>query len=244
MSSFYYNNLLRSATVVSEDTVTNFEFANAIDGRTSSQVGMANGANRDIVLDFTSAVTVNTVCVAAHNLNGTTLTVAGSSDNVSYTTIGTIVYDNNNVRCDSITESTYRYIRLRFGGHTTTIYIADIFLGVPLDLLYGMPQGFTPPEQADRDEIETAMTGNGAIVGITVNARPKRIRIPLQDYPASWFTTNWVALINSLKAYPAYFLWKSDGRAMFFTLYRGAPDPAYGSNTRQSAIMTVEGFVE
>ncbi len=244
MASFFYNNLLRSATVVSEDTISNFGFSNALSGRTSDQVGMSSGANRDIVVDFGSALTFNHVCVASHNLNGTTLTVAGSADNVSYTDIDSIAYDNNYVRCDEIDEATYRYVRFRFSGHAADIYIADLFLGTPLDLLYGVPAGFTPPEQADDDELDAHMTGSGALVGITVHTKPKEVRLTLADYPASWFETYWLDFAASMKLYPAYFLWATGKRAMYFTLDRRIGKPEFSTNTRQTLSLTMNGFVE
>lgn len=244
MASFFYDNLLRAATVVSEDTITNFEFINCLDGRTSSQVGLATGASRDIVVNLGSAKTFSAVCVAAHNLNGVTLTVAGSTDNVSYTDINSIVYDNNYVRCDSITSSAYQYVRFRFSGHAANVYISDLFLGGSLDLLYGVPHGWTPPEQADADEIETNMTGNGSIAGISVTRKPKPVRLKLDDYPSSWFETYWGDFIESLKQYPAYFLWAPGKRAFYFTPDRKIGSPSFNSNTRQSVTLSLEGFVE
>jgi len=244
MAAFYYDNLLRSATVLSEDTATDFEVERGLDGRTSTQVGMETGANRDLVFDFGSAKSFSHVCVANHNLNGATLTVAGSSDNATYTTVGTIAYDNDYVRVDAVTSSSYRYLRLRFSGHASTIYIADIFVGQPLSLLYGIPHGFTPPEQADQDEIQAHMTGGGSLVGISIKQKPKRIRLALNDYPASWFKSNWLAFTESMKIYPGYFLWKDGERAMFFTFDRLIGIPAFRGNIRQSINLNMIGFVE
>ncbi len=244
-ATFFYDNLLRGATVVSEDTITNFELAEGLDGRTSTQVGMSSGATRDIIVDFGSAKTFEYVCVANHNLNGTTLDVAGSSDDVTYTPISSIVYDNNYVRADQITESTYRYVRLRFSGHAADIYIADIFVGqADLELLYGVPYGFTPPEQADQDRIKANITGGGALVGLEVEKKPKPVNLSLNDYPASWYESNWQAFTDSLKQYPAYFLWATGKRAMYFTIKGKIGSPVHRSNLRQSITLKMIGFVE
>lgn len=241
---FLYNNLLRAATIVSEATITNFGFAKALDGGTSTQAGFASGANRDVILDFGSAQTFDHLAVAAHSLSGTTLTIAGSSDNVSYTDIDAVTFSNNYVQIHEIDQGNVRYVRLRFSGMPTSVYVSDIFLGEALELPYGMPQGFVPPEFGDQDTVETNMTGNGALVGITVTRKPKRSKVQMQDYESSWFASNWSALIASLKLYPAYFLWAAGQRAFFCTLQKQAPQPQYSTNTRQSCTLDLEGFVE
>lgn len=241
---FCYNNLLRSATIVSEATITNFGFAKALDGGTSTQAGFAAGAARDVIVDFGSARSFDHVCAAGHNLSGVTLTIAGSSDNVSYTDIDAVTFSSNVVQVHEIDPGNVRYVRLRFSGMAGSVYVADLFLGTALELPYGIPHGFTPPEQGDQDVIDTNMAGNGALVGITITRKPKRTRLPLQDYPGSWFEANWSGLIESMKLYPAYFLWAAGKRAFYCTLARTAPSPAYNSNIRQSATLELEGFVE
>lgn len=241
---FCYNNLLRQATIVSEATISNFGFAKALDGGTSTQAGFAPGASRDVIVDFTSAKSFDHVCVAGHNLNGVTLTLAGSADNVSYTDIDALTYDNNHVQVSEIDAGSARYLRLRFSGMGGNAYVSDIFVGEALELPYGIPHGFVPPEQGDQDAIDTNMTGNGAIVGITVSRKPKSTRVSLQDYHASWFEAHWYDLIETMKLYPVYFLWGDGKRAFYCTLQRKPPQPSYNSNIRQSATLDLEGFVE
>ena len=241
---FCYDNILRTATVLSEDTITNFGFSNALDGGTSTQVGMAIGSNRDIVVDLGSTKAFDYFCVAGHNLNGTTITIAGSSDNVSYSDIDSVVFSNNYVSVNNISSGNVRYVRFRFSGMAGSIYIADIFLGTALSLPYGLPHGFVPPEQGDQDIIETNMTGGGALVGISVTRKPKKTSINLQEYSSSWFETYWFDLIETMKVYPIYFLWKEGKRALFCTLERTPAQPAFTSNILQSTKLDLQGFVE
>ena len=147
---FLHNNILRGATVISEATISNFGFANCIDGRTSSQMGVASGATRDIVLDFGSAKAFTHCAFASHNLSGATLTLAGSSNNSTYNTVAIIAPTSNVVQVHEFSSASYRYLRLRFTGMSGNVYISDLFVGVSLDLPYGMPVGFVPPELADR----------------------------------------------------------------------------------------------
>lgn len=241
---FCYNNLLRGVTVVSEATLANFTLVKGTDGRTSSQVGMASGATRDIIVDFASAQTFTHFALANHNLSGTTVTLAGSSDNSTYTTVATISVANNYVQTHEFASATYRYLRLRFADHTANIYASDIFVGTALALPYGLPFGFVPPEQSDQDAIDVNMTGNGAIAGISVTRKPRQCKVQMQDYDSSWFESNWAAFVASLKLYPAYFLWAPAKRAMYFVIDGKVGDLPYTNHTRQSITLSIEGFVE
>lgn len=241
---FLHSNILRAATVVSEATIANFGFANCIDGRTSTQMGLASGATRDVVIDFGSAKAMTHCAFAHHNLSGATLTMAGSADNSSYTTIATITPSNNYVQVHEFSSASYRYLRLRFSGHSTAIYISDLFVGIALELPYGMPFGFVPPELSDQDAIDANMTGNGALAGISVTTKPKKCKVSLQDYESSWFDSYWSAFASNAKLYPFYFLWAPSKRAMFCTVDGKIGDVAYSNHTRLSHTLNLEGFVE
>ena len=240
---FLVTNKLRSATVLSEDTITDFDFENALDGKTSTQAGFAAGASRVVVLDFGTAQTVSHIAYAAHNLTGATILIESSTDNSSYTTrLSTTAIAGVNTH--EFTSFNERYFRLTLSGLAGNTYVSDFFAGEAIELPHGMPFGFIPPELADEDEIDVNMTGNGSTVGITVNSRPKRISVNMRDYLATWFDTNWLTLINGLKLYPGYFLWGESKRAMFCTIDKKAPKPSYTNHLYMSAKLDLEGFVE
>lgn len=241
---FLHNNILRAATVVSEATISNFGFANCIDGRTSSQMGIASGATRDVILDFGSARAFTHCAFASHNLSGSTLTLAGSSDNSTYTTVSTISPSSNVVQCHEFTSASYRYLRLRFTGMSGSVYISDLFVGTALELPYGMPVGFVPPEMSDQDAIDTNMTGNGAVAGISVTRKPKKIKVQLQDYESSWFDSSWPSFSANSKLYPFYFLWAPGKRAAFCVPDGKIGDVAHTYHTRMTITLSLEGFVE
>lgn len=244
MPHFLYDNVLRSATVVSEDTLTNFEFANCVNGNTSSQMGLATGADRDVVLDLGVSKTFDYVCVAAHNLSGTTLTLAGSADDVGYTDIDTVVYGNNYVLVDQITQASYRFLRLRFSGHAGDIYISDLFIGAALEWPHPMPFGFSPPEDADEDLINSNRSGGGALLGQSVEVKPIKIKVPLVDVLESWFDAYWNDFKDSIKRSPGYFVWRDGARALYFTPFRRIGSTSYTAANRKSITLTVEGFIE
>lgn len=241
-----YDNILRASTVtvVSEDTETGNEFANCIDGGTWSKMGLLSGATRDVVIGLGGSTSFNYFCAANHNLSGSTLVIAGSNDNSSYTDIQTINFTNNTVQAIEITQSSYSYVRFRFSGMAGTVYIADMWLGVALEIPEGVPVGFVPPEQYDDDEIRTNITGAGALAAIDVKTNPKKCQFDLKDIESSWFSANWVSLLEGMKQYPAYFLWADGQRTMYFVFDRKPRPPKFTTNARQSSALYMKGFVE
>jgi hypothetical protein len=241
---FLVTNKLRSAAILAEATAASFPFANALDGRTSTQAGFSSGAARNVDFDFGSAQTITHIGYAAHSLTGSTVAIYSSTNGSSWTLRLSSIALAGVQTYEFGTSFSARYFRLSVTPASGTVYVSDFFAGQAIELPYGIPHGFVPPEQGDQDAIETNMTGNGALVGITVTRKPKRTRVSLNDYPASWFDSNWSALIETMKLYPAYFLWATGKRAFYCTLARTAPSPAYNSNIRQSATLELEGFVE
>ena len=239
-----FNNVLRSATIDSEDTAAGYPFSNALTGRTSEQAGFASGASRAVDFDNGSAVAVSALCVAHHNLGtmGATLTLAGSSDDISYTTLVTKAFTDDNVTVVTFSEASYRYLRLTVSGLPGAAYIGDVFAGPSLALPYGPDVGWTQPHQNDDDDIIANVTGSGAIAGVSVISRPKKGQIQFRDFERSWFDSNWSALIDTLKRYPAYYLWNTGERPIYFVPTKIDP-PKFSSRNRQSATIDVIGQV-
>lgn len=241
---FLITNKLRAATILSEATVANFGFANALDGRTSTQAGFASGAGRDVVFDFGSAQTISHVGHAAHSLAGSTMALHSSTNNSTWTLRLSWIAQAGVYTYELGTSFSARYLRLTVTPAAGTVYVSDFFAGQAIELPYGMPFGFVPPEFGDDDQVETNMTGNGAIVGTTVTRRPKKTSVDMRDYPSSWFDTNWLTITEGLKQYPGYFLWGTGKRPMFCSLDRKAPRASFSNHIHMSAKLELEGFVE
>lgn len=241
---FLVTNKLRSATIVAEATAAGFAFANALDGRTSTQAGFTSGAARNVDFDFGSSQTISHIGYAAHSLTGSNVDIYSSTNGSSWTLRLSSIAQSGVQTYEFGTSFSARYFRLSVRPASGTVYVSDFFAGQAIELPYGIPHGFVPPEHGDQDVIDTNMTGNGALVGITVTRKPKKTRVSLNDYPSSWIDANWSTLIEIMKLYPVYFLWATGKRSFFCTLARTAPSPAYNSNIRQSATLELEGFVE
>lgn len=245
MAYFAFDNFLRGAAVLSEATITDFEMVKGLDGRGYSRAGFLNGANRVVIFDFGETKTFNVLFLANHNFGsaGASITLDGSSDNSSWTGLGTKAFTDDNVTEWSMSDRAYRYVRMTVLNHTISAYAADIFIGDKLELPYGMPKGFISPDQYDADKVSTNVTGNGSLVGVDVKAMPKRCKIPMMNFERSWFDANWASFVASVKQYPAYFLWGTGERPLYFTFYKKVGSPKFTTTTRQSVTIDVEGIV-
>lgn len=240
---FMVDNPLRGATVIAEDTITGFEFNNALDGSTSTQAGFLTGAARSVTFDLGVSTQLRFFGAAAHNMTGARVQIETSPNGSSFTVART-VYFSAGVTVSEFAALSTRYLRITIDTFAVDGYVSDLFIGDAVELPYGMPVGFIPPEFADEDEINTNMTGNGAIVGIELNQRPKKIQVKLDDYEASWMASNWPILRDGLKQYPGYFLWSDTGQPFYGSFDGGADKPKYTSHNRMSGKVNMIGFTE
>lgn len=230
MGGICYDNILRSGTIISENTIADFRAANAYDGKTSSQMGVTAGGDRDLIIDNGSAVEIDTLCFARHTLgaSGGSIQVAGSTNNSSYTTLFTVNPADDNVTFSAQSSYTYRYYRIRVTGHSHNTYFADIFLGKRLDLQRSQKHGFIKPEFADGDQIISNITRGGNLAGLSVKTGVKRAQFDLFYYTASFFT-EWADLVSTMKQYPIYIVWDSSNAQLPFYCWptKNIPQPKY-----------------
>ena len=233
MALILYGNVIRNGTPSSIGTVSG-SIANLIDGRTSTSESFASGATREFIIDYGSATNVNCLGVARSNLYsvGATVTIQGSTDNVSYSTLFSLTPTNGDVqvKLDSTTHS-YRYYKIQISGHSNTVNITDIAIGEAKILERDQAFGFKPPVYADGDTVIPNITRGRNLVGLTIKQGPKRIKLSLPYYTVSFFS-DWAILTDSIKKFPFYLVWKGDNtsEAFYCWPYNKVPEPKYSKN--------------
>lgn len=248
-----WENVLRNATIVSEQTLSNFGAANMLDGKTSTQAGFAGGQQSDVIFDTGEATTVDTLCVGRHNGRDSTsmfVKVYGSDDNISYTyltLIGSLSLRETFNYGLITTPQTYRYFKIEVTslGPDIDAYIADISLGVRLDLERSQKHGFTPPQFADGDQIIPNVTRGQNLAGLTVKQGLKRVKFDLFYYQESFFN-RWLEFTDSVKRYPCYILW-DDAETLFYGWpTKKIPEPRYSKNIEgyYTVRLDMMGFTE
>lgn len=244
-------NVLRSATVVSEDTITNFPISSALDGRTATQSGFDDASNREVVFDLGEATSIDTLSIGRNNLSTKTITIAGSSDNVSYTNITGFISVTTSSKVYSKKLSSpvsYRYYRLTVGSGVHDGYISDIALGEAVDLERSQKHGFIKPEFADGDRIVANITEGNNLAGLYVKQGFKRCKFSFFYYTASFFDTNWSTIIAEMKSYPIYIVWDTPETERPFYCWPSSrmPQPEYSKNITgyYNASLDMEGITE
>lgn len=244
-----YNNILRGATVVSEDTLTNFPIANALDGKLVTQVGFSPDADRDIIFDLGVTTTFDTIAMARHgfaDLSNVDFSVWGSSDNVSYTNLsGVLNVASNDVYVNTFSSSSYRYVRLRFNSTVISAFVSDIFVGAKLDLERSQKYGFIKPEFADNDTIRQNITRGQNLAGIEVERKVKSVSFTLDYYTDSFFNANWEDLALTMKSYPIYIKWDTSEKVFYCWPSKSIPQPRYSANTNNyySVKLDMQGVI-
>jgi len=241
MALFAYDNLLRAATIDSEVSENSFSYS--VDGAGFSFAGVL--ADGYAVFDLDSAKAIDTICLQGHNFAtvGASIKIEVSSDNSTYIDKGTFTPLSNGVVLYSITSTTYRYVKITILNHTGTAYINNLFVGEALQLPGGMQKGFVPPDQCDSDTVKANLTANGLLVGLDVTENPIVCKIPLINFDRSWFKSNWLGFVESVKLYPAYFLWEAGAQPIYFKFNKKPPVPKFTTHLHESVTISIEGVI-
>jgi len=251
MGAIQYENILRGATVLTDESIGSAA-SKIIDGRTSSSARFATGATRNLTFDCGASKTVKSVCFARNNAGSTsaTITVRSSSDNISYSTVHTANPTDDKIYFHiDPSQASARYWNIQISGHNAECYITDLALGVPLTLERDQKGGFISPLYANNDEIIPNITRGQNLAGITVKPGIKKVKLRLPYYSSSFYS-NWSDLIDVLKTYPVYLKWDKAGTKEAFYCWpdKKLPQPAYSKNVANyaylDAIMNLQGFAE
>lgn len=247
-----FGNVLKGVTAASDDAEVSYPADRLADGVTAWQAGFATG-NGEVIWDLGSAVAVDAAAIAEHNLGaeGATITVYYSDTGTSgpWTQVLTQSPSNDKPALWQFTSVTKRYWRVTFTGHSSTVYIGDLYLGAVLELPAGMPVEWTSARYASKGTVRVNKPRIGpAISGLTFEESAVKVEITMTAISTSWIDSNWVALEAALYGGPFYFVGDSDNRAtevMFCWLAGDLPDVRYQQGgLYQQVTIQVEGVIQ
>lgn len=252
MAIIMIDNYVRTGTASSIGTVSG-SIAGLVDGRTGTSESFATGATREFVIDGAIALTVNCLGIARHNLNtaGATITIQGSTDNVSYSTLFSQTPPDNRCVMYFTSNYSYRYYKVQISGHSEAVFATDIALGGAIALDRDQKAGFISPFMADSDIVTPNITRGQNLAGLSVESKLKRVRMRMNYYSSSnAFVSNITLIKDALKKYPVYIKWKesNDSEAFYCWPYRGMPNLKYSANIPGyeyfDGILDLEGITE
>jgi len=238
-AKFGVENFLRAATITTDQSISGFGAANALDGRTSTHAGYAAGT-RTVSFSFASGG-VGYIAVGKNNFGDSGATVSVYSGGVLR---GSHTFTKNQVYMWTFAQTAATTCSFVISGSSDS-FVCDLACGSVIETPKLMQVGFEPPRFSDDDEILANYTMGSELNGISVRAKPKKTSIELRDFHYSWFDDNWDLFMRKSKNYPFYFLFSPVDRphdAFYCWHSKSLGSVKYSKRTYQSVTLNVEGF--
>ncbi len=207
-----YDNILTGGTVTFSNEDATDVGANVYDYKTSTKWTIDTTGSQTIKFDAGSGNTesVTAFAIQGHNLSSSSsvLTLAHSSDDVTYTDFLTITpTDNTNALAYTSTAADKRYWRITITNCAATSYISNVFIGSALDLQTGAAVGFTPPALGRTDTVLRSISEGGQFLGATALRHELQTEISAGFIPYTWIDANYEALRAHVMTKPFFYAW-------------------------------------
>lgn len=199
LPTFGANSLLDSDTVtVSPAADASFPVSNASDDRTFTLFKWTGSAPFDVITDAGAAATsdVDYFALVIHDIftQGGTVTFASSPDNITYTTIFTVVPADNFIIFRSFTKVTKRFFRLRITAASSPPFIGQLQWGTKVEVPFGIGTPFDP--NAERVNFRGTRSQEGNILGATGSFVERMATINLPNLPSTFVTGTTLGLFK------------------------------------------------
>ena len=241
-----YNNFLTSSTVSSSGG-TNPSYA--LLPNTFQSWAFTLTTTQDITITLPAAVNIDTICLGAHNLGGTTIAV-----DIDPSAAGTFVEfapDKTPATNDAImfhvsSAVSVRRIKITVSGATGLAYkIGYITAGIALQMARPFFSGHNPMDQNKKHRYYDAWTETGNMVGRALRSVQLEGDFSWDNLPDAWYRSYMPAFIESATRFPYIIAWNlleyPDDVAMAFT-DGDISSPYSGTRNLRSVSFTARGI--
>lgn len=162
-----------------------------------------------ITFTLPSAVSMDTVCIGAHNLSGKTILVEYSSSDVgAFTTFAPSKSPttNNAIMFHIDTAVSVRRLQITVTG-TGSFYIGSVYAGIALQMQRPFFGGHTPAVLARQADYYSSMSESGNFIGVEVRRRALESSAAWKNITDTWYRTYFVPFLASAEILPFYFAW-------------------------------------
>jgi len=213
----YSNRLLDSATVITVTSeATGYEKENALTWKTSSWWQAAAAGTVRFNIDLGSAKAVDCWGVTGHDLTDNSGTIqpqhsttgAWAGEEIDFDTVQTPLENETIFRI--ATSASKQYWSFEVASTGAASFIANLFLGVKLELERGAPVGFSPVNLNRDREIFNNMSNEGASLGRILRFKGSKFKIDQRFITRTWIDANWKALADHIELYNFYHLWDQE----------------------------------
>ena len=168
-----------------------------------------NASPATITVDAGTAVTCDYIGIAAHTLNGSSVTLASSDDDSTYTTRLTFTPTNNDAIMGLFEPVTARYWRLTI-TFSQSPFIGSLYIGKVLEMQRAMYQGINPPKLSRLTEIRPNVSESGEWIGRSIIRKGYQTALQWNNLKAEWYRLNFDPFARSARSNPFFIAWRPD----------------------------------
>lgn len=202
-----WRNLFRDGTVTVSSAHADHPKELAYDGLTYDGWRATGGGspNEEYIQVQVASQNADYMAIAAHTLEGATLTPQRSSDGSSWTNLETpFIAQSNRPIVWEWTSVAAAYWRLRIEG-ADTLQIGAIHVGLKYTLPRGFQNGWKPPSLNEAIEYSNIMSEGGQILGRNVIRRGVMVDAQTAHMTYALAKTDWLDFLDSAERYPVFF---------------------------------------
>jgi hypothetical protein len=185
--------------------------------------------------------TANYMAVAAHTLEGCTLTPQASRDGTTWADLDTayVAVDNRPIVWEFAKIGRTRW-RLKINA-PAVFRLGAIHVGAKLQLPAALPVGWQPPTLNEKIEYSNVMSQGGQLLGRHVVRRGIETRVTSDPMTYLFARDEWLAFLEAAERFAVFFWWSMGNQAEI--VYGGIKDPSAQFTGRDvSARFEIEGL--
>lgn len=153
--------------------------------------------------DLGASLPISCISIAAHTLNGSTVTLEWSTDDVSYTTLHSAAETNDTPLMFVFTQVNARYIKLTITGGEVGV----VFIGRVLELYRGIYAGHTPITLSRTTVKNLNRSIQGQFLGATIVRTGLSSSYQASNIPLDWYEANIEPLSQHARTKPFFVAW-------------------------------------
>jgi hypothetical protein len=156
-------------------------------------------------------VSVDTICIGAHNLSTGNYTVTAyyrATDGGTLIAFDTITPTNNNAIMLHINSAvSARVIEVHTSSGSGAAFIGSIYAGIALQMQRPFFVGHTPAVLARQADYYSSNTESGNFIGVEVRRRAIESQASWANLSDAWYRSYFVPFLESAELLPFYFAW-------------------------------------
>jgi hypothetical protein len=242
-----YDNIVPSA-IVTATSAESIWPVDSVQRENTFERWQPTSGNGSITIDNGTAKSADYIGIAAHTLGttGSTITIAHSADNSTFTTIDTISPSDNSAIMVLFANTPARYFKVTLAGPTAP-QIGVIYLGVAMAMERAIYSGHTPVTLGRMTEKRPTKSESGQFLGTSTIRRGLQTSFSWTNLKADWYRQYFDPFVKSARTKPFFIAWrpaKFPNEIGYCWSTNDITPANAGGLDYMSVSMTVEGYAD